>query len=201
MAIHSRPALDPALYPAEMQFESDGSAVSWAAIWAGTAVSIAVTLILLMLGSGFGLAAASPWPGVAPTPTEFTLGAGIWLVVMQWLSSLLGGYIAGRMRTRWASLHGDEVFFRDTAHGLLTWAVATIIVAGVAVISTTLAGTAAYTAVDPNTVDANAPRAAIDAARGVAEKFALFGGISMVVGAFFASLAGVIGGRLRDKHP
>jgi hypothetical protein len=44
----------------------------------------------------------------------------------------LGGYIAGRLRTRWVGTHTHEVFFRDTAHGLITWAVATILVAAVA---------------------------------------------------------------------
>jgi hypothetical protein len=53
----------------------------------------------------------------------------IWLVVVQWLASGLGGYVAGRLRTKWANTHTHEVFFRDTAHGFITWAVATILVA------------------------------------------------------------------------
>jgi hypothetical protein len=48
---------------------------------------------------------------------------------MQWISSALGGYITGRLRTRWVGTHTHEVFFRDTAHGLVTWAVATVLVA------------------------------------------------------------------------
>lgn len=195
MAIHSRPALDPALYPVDVDFGSAGSAVAWSAIWAGTAVAIGITLIMLTLGSGFGLSAASPWPGVGASPTDFTVVAGIWLIVMQWISSLFGGYIAGRMRTRWTSLHTDEVFFRDTAHGLLTWATATIVVAGVALLGTALTSAAVSPA------DAHASREAVDAARGAAARFALFTGIAMVVGAFIASVAAVIGGRLRDKHP
>jgi hypothetical protein len=55
----------------------------------------------------------------------------IWLIVTQWLSAALGGYIAGRLRTRWIGTHTHEVFFRDTAHGLITWAVATLLVVAV----------------------------------------------------------------------
>jgi hypothetical protein len=108
------------------------SAVSWAAILAGAIVGLATTLILVALGGGLGFAAASPWPGAGATATTFAIGAGIWLIVVQWLSSALGGYITGRLRTRWAGVHDHEVVFRDTAHGLLAWAVATIVVVGVA---------------------------------------------------------------------
>ena len=53
----------------------------------------------------------------------------MWLIIVQWLSSGLGGYLAGRLRTKWVGLHTDEVFFRDTAHGFLAWALATVLVA------------------------------------------------------------------------
>ena len=59
-----------------------------------------------------------------------TASTAIWLIVVQWLSALLGGYMAGRLRTKWVNLHTDEVFFRDTAHGFLAWALATLLVAG-----------------------------------------------------------------------
>jgi hypothetical protein len=59
--------------------------------------------------------------------TSFTIGAGIGLIVVQWLSSALGGFVTGRLRTKWTGLHTHEVFFRDTAHGFLSWALATIV--------------------------------------------------------------------------
>jgi hypothetical protein len=139
---HWRSTLDPALYPAAGEVEPGGKAVDWSAIWAGTAAAIAITLLLLALGAGFGLASVSPWPGVGAQASTFSIGAGIWLIVMQWVSSSVGGYLAGRMRSRWHGLHSDETFFRDTAQGLITWSVATMIVAGVAVLMTTLAGLA-----------------------------------------------------------
>src|SRR3978361_1620330 len=104
--------------------ESARSAVAWAAVLAGAVVAIATTLILIALGSGLGFAAASPWPGAAPAAETFAITAGIWLIVTQWLASALGGYMTGRLRTKWTSVHSHEVFFRDTAHGLLSWAVA-----------------------------------------------------------------------------
>jgi len=118
MTIHTYSAPDPVLYPAGSTTEGGGSAVSWSAVTAGTVAAIALTLTLLTLGSAFGLGSVSPWPGVGAKPTEFTIGAGLWLVVTQWLSAALGGYLTGRLRVRWHGLHTDEVMFRDTACGL-----------------------------------------------------------------------------------
>lgn len=122
------------------------SAVSWAAIFAGAVVAIATTLILIALGSGLGFAAASPWPGAGPTITTFAIGVGIWLIVTQWLSSALAGYVTGRLRTKWTGIHTHEVMFRDTAHGLLAWAVSTAIIGGVALAATASATGAAASA-------------------------------------------------------
>ncbi|WP_242662376.1 hypothetical protein [Teichococcus deserti] len=110
-------------------YQSPVSAISWGAILGGAAGAAAVSLILVLLGTGFGLAIASPWSG--PTATAVGVTAAVWLVITQWLSSGIGGYIAGRLRTHWASVHADEVYFRDTAHGFLAWAVATLVTVGV----------------------------------------------------------------------
>ena len=105
------------------------SAASWPAIIAGAFVAAAVTLILLALGSGLGFASISPWPGKGVTATTFAATTAIWLILTQWVSAGLGGYLAGRLRTRWIGTHTHEVFFRDTAQGLITWAVASVFVA------------------------------------------------------------------------
>ena len=107
--------------------ESAVSAISWPAIFGGAVVAASTTLILVLIGSGLGFALVSPWPNAGASATTFTVIAGIWLIVMQWLSSGLGGYITGRLRTKWVRTHTHEVFFRDTAHGLLAWAVASVI--------------------------------------------------------------------------
>jgi hypothetical protein len=106
---------------------TEASAVSWAAIIAGGFVIAAVTMLLLALGSGLSLSSVSPWPGSGVSATTFTVMTAIWLIVVQWLSAGLGGYVTGRLRTAWTGVHTHEVFFRDTAHGLLAWAVASVI--------------------------------------------------------------------------
>jgi hypothetical protein len=107
--------------------ESSVSAISWPAIFGGAIVAASTTLILVLIGSGLGFALVSPWPNARASATTFTVVAGIWLIVVQWLSSGLGGYITGRLRTKWVRIHTHEVFFRDTAHGLLAWGLASVI--------------------------------------------------------------------------
>jgi hypothetical protein len=107
--------------------ESAASAVSWAAIIGGAFIIAVVMMLLLALGSGLSLSSVSPWPGSGVSVTTFTVMTAIWLIVVQWLSAGLGGYVTGRLRTNWTGVHTHEVFFRDTAHGLLAWAVASVI--------------------------------------------------------------------------
>jgi hypothetical protein len=107
--------------------EAAVSAVSWSAIWAGAIAAAATSLLLVILGTGLGVASLSPWRGDGPSATTFSVLTAIWLIVVQWIASGLGGYLAGRTRTKWAGIHTDEVAFRDTMHGLATWALATLI--------------------------------------------------------------------------
>ncbi len=111
--------------------ESDVSAVSWSAIIAGGAASAALTLMLLAMGTGLGFAVVSPWPGSGISAASFGLGAGLYLIVVAMLASSVGGYLAGRLRTKWSGVESDEVYFRDTAHGFLSWAFATVLGVGV----------------------------------------------------------------------
>ena len=103
------------------------SAVSWSAIFAGASVAAAVSLVLLTLAIGFGMLTVGSWPYVSGA--RVAAEAAIALIVMQWVSAALGGYITGRLRTRWTGLHTHEVFFRDTAHGFIAWSVATLVAA------------------------------------------------------------------------
>jgi hypothetical protein len=256
------------------------STVSWAAIVAGAVVAAATSVLLLALGSGFGLASVSPWAGGA-SPLTFTVMTAIWLIVMQWIASGLGGYLTGRLRTRWIGTHEHEVFFRDTAHGFLSWALATVLTAALfssAAIMATGAGVhaaapeavsqqalaydtdqlfrSAHPAGTPSAVDSRAeaqrilaagvangavpandrawldqlivaqagvPQAeadqrvgtvvdreqaavvqakqAADTARKAAAAFAIFTGLSMLIGALIACVAAALGGQQRDEHP
>jgi hypothetical protein len=119
----------PLVGSANIGNESSKSAVSWAAIIAGAVAATSASLLLLALGSGLGLISASPWPGVGASAGAVTALAAAWFVAVQWIASGLGGYLTGRLRTRWVGTHDHEVFFRDTAHGFVTWALATIVLA------------------------------------------------------------------------
>jgi hypothetical protein len=101
--------------------------VSWASIAAGAIVAAAVSLALLALGAGLGLSSISPWSNSGVSATTFKVGAGIYLVLVAVMSSAIGGYLAARLRSRWNGIHTNEAFFRDTAHGLIAWAFATVI--------------------------------------------------------------------------
>lgn len=122
--------------------ESSKSAVSWAAIAAGGVAACAFSLFLAELVAGLGLVSVSPWAGQGVSSTTLSLAGGIGLILMAVMASALGGYIAGRLRTKWVGIHVDETYFRDTAHGLLAWAFATVLTASVltAVTTTILSG-------------------------------------------------------------
>jgi len=102
-------------------------AIAWSAVIAGAAVSAALTLVLLALGAGLGFSVTNPWGGAsAPATTKAATVAGIYLAATAVLASAVGGYIAGRLRPLWPGVHHHEAFFRDTAHGVAAWAVATL---------------------------------------------------------------------------
>ena len=111
--------------------DSASSAVRWAPVFAGATGATAITLLLTILGTGLGLTMISPFASESYSSGTVAISAAIWLIVIQWLSAGFGGYLTGRLRTRWASVHEDETFFRDTAHGFLSWAVGTVFVASV----------------------------------------------------------------------
>lgn len=274
--------------------ESSASGVNWASIIAGALAAAGVTLILTLLGSGLGLTMVSPWSSQSAAVTTVSISAAVWLIIVQWLSAGIGGYLTGRLRTKWVSVHTDEVYFRDTAHGLLTWALATLVVVGllgsvlssvvgagvqaastvtsgvataavskagdsvggssyfvdsllrpadprklpananvndtsVAQVSTILANGAVSGSISPddqayltqlvaaktglsdadaktrvdtvlkNVEDAKAKaQQAAEAARKAGAKLALFGTLSLLIGAFIAAVAAVLGGRERD---
>jgi hypothetical protein len=113
--------------PEPMQVQA--SAVSWGAIGAGATATAALALILLMLGTGLELSSVSPWAYNGVSATTFGVSTILWVTFTQLVASGMGGYLAGRLRTKWVSVHTDEVYFRDTAHGFLAWAVASLMTA------------------------------------------------------------------------
>ena len=183
----------------ERSVESSASAVEWGAIFAGGIAAMGVTLILLTLGPGLGLTAVSPWSFRNPSPAGFGTAAAIWLVITQWLSSAFGGYLTGRLRKKWVGIRTDEVLFRDTAHGLLAWALATLIMAALVTLGSATAADVAATAADSITTTGPATAETAEQTRKVAVAFAFTTSLSLLVGAFVAAVAGALGGYHRDE--
>jgi len=133
MAIYRDPgdniaAVDPGLRGVGLPYEPPAttSGVSWGAILAGAAGAASLSLILLLLGTGLGLSSVSPWVSQGASATTIGVATIVWITFTQIAASGMGGYLAGRLRTKWAGVHTDEVYFRDTAHGFLAWGVATL---------------------------------------------------------------------------
>lgn len=159
---HTLPHTSPQLsqeWHTPTQVHPQPGAVSWGAILAGAAAAAALSLILLVLGVGLGLSSVSPWANSGASATAFGVSTILWITLTQLAASGMGGYLAGRLRTKWASVQSDEVYFRDTAHGFLAWAVASLataallssaigsIVSGTAQAGASVAGGVASTAV------------------------------------------------------
>jgi hypothetical protein len=185
------------------------SAVSWGAVLAGAVAALALSFVLVALAGGFALELPAPWPGGPGPATHFTPMLGAWLMVVQVLSSALGGYLAGRLRTKWVGVHGHETHFRDTAHGLVTWAVSTV--AGVVLVVTVLAPAAARAeaaeAAAAAYADPAASLAPLDPAvasvrlarkANLEAQASFFMGVGLLLGAFTASVAAAVGGQRRD---
>jgi hypothetical protein len=101
--------------------------VSWPAVAAGAVASLALTLLLLSFGAGMGFAIVSPWGNSGVSAATFEIGTGLFFIVMAMISSSLGGYLAGRLRAKWVGVRDAEVLFRDSAHGFLAWAFASVL--------------------------------------------------------------------------
>lgn len=178
-------ALSPDLVAVDIG-EENQSAVSWDAVLAGAVATIALLFVLLSLGAGFGLKLSPRWPA-GLTASDFTPTLGAAFIACQVVASMLGGYVAGRMRTKWLNVHDHEVHFRDTAHGLLAWAASVV---GLLVLGA-LAAPAAAPPVDLT------PAEVVRAGQ-IGAQLSLFLGIGALTSAFAASVAAAIGGMRRD---
>ncbi len=165
--------------------EETHAPISWSAILAGAAASLAACVVVASVASGIGLKTAGVWGASGLTPAVFTPVAGAGLVLAQVLCFALGGYLAGRLRVKWAHVHTHEVFFRDTAHGLIAWAVATIAAAALAASWSGAAPTGPGTPMLPHEAD-------------IASEIAYFEAFALALGAFVSAVAAALGGLRRD---
>jgi hypothetical protein len=176
------------LAPAEGAPDEHQSAVSWDAILAGAAATIATLFVLISLGAGFGLKMSPRWPA-GLSADDFTPTIGAVFVACQVLASMLGGYLAGRLRTKWLHVHDHETHFRDTAHGLLAWAASIL---GLLVL-------AALTATPQAAPLADLTPAQLTRTAQIGAQISLFLGIGALTSAFSASVAATVGGLRRDE--
>jgi hypothetical protein len=161
------------------------SAFAWSVVIAGALAAWAVAFIFISPGSGIGLAISTPYLG--PSATAMTIGGAIWPVFAETAGFTVGGYLAARLRIR-DHVPGPETKFRDAAHGFMTWVI------GVALMS------AAVLALGALTTHAGAPTAeARDAARKAAAYASFWSFMALLFGAAAATLAGILGGELRDE--
>lgn len=172
--------------------------LSWAAIWAGTVVAIAVSIVLTLAGAGLGFSLSLSGVATRGSLAGFTPEVGAGAMAIQVISAAIGGYLAGRLRGIWLGVHDDEAHFRDTAHGLIAWALATLIVVVVGTLvlgpyADALAAQAAAAAPAPPTPE-EAQRAA-----NIAAQSSLFMAVGLLLGGFTAAVAGRIGG-LHNEH-
>jgi hypothetical protein len=104
------------------------SYVEWRPVIAGAFVASALAFVLLAFQAAIGMATASPAPTWRDASIALWVLSGIYAILVALLSFGLGGYITGRMRTPLTGRHTtDAVEFRDGVHGVLSWALATLI--------------------------------------------------------------------------
>lgn len=167
--------------------------ISWAAIWAGASVAVAISLLLSLAAAGLGYVVGFPGLPLRASLSAFTPAIGAGAIAVQVLSGAFGGYVAGRLRTIWVGVHDDESHFRDTAHGLIAWAVATL--AGVLLAALVLAPYGEQLAAAATAVSVVPPTPA-ESARlaNIAAQSSLFMAVGMLLSAFVAAVAARLGG-------
>lgn len=170
------------------------SYVEWSAVLAGATLACAVSLVLLQFGNALGLSIARFQHDDSITSAKL-LTVGLWLLWVQLMASMSGGYLAGRMRAPWAQASEHESEMRDGAHGLLVWATSTLVAVSAATLVAFLGVIAAQYSADNTEIQVSA-----DMLRrtGVITGFGLVA--SSLVSAVAAWAMGVLGGDHRDSN-
>ena len=197
--------IDPVVPPpvtARAVAAPEASAVSWAAVFAGVFAALATAFVLGELAAGFGYATPSPWLATHAGIAGFTPLVGAGMVLVEVLALGLGGYLAGRLRTRWDGVHTDEVHFRDTAHGLIVWAVTVVVgVALAALVTGPYAEhlSAAEIIAASSSISPAAAAAQVDRLAHLQAQAAFFMALGLILSAFVAAVAAAVGGARREE--
>ncbi|KJB90546.1 hypothetical protein [Skermanella aerolata] len=88
---------------------------------AGAIVSLVTHLILNMIGIGIGASTLDVAAADNPAASTFSIGAAIWWTVSGIVAAFVGGYSAGR-------LSGKPKDSTASWHGLVTWALTTLMI-------------------------------------------------------------------------
>lgn len=169
-----------------IQTRGPRTAFSWSVVIAGALAAWAVAFIFISLGTGIGLAVSTPYSG--PSTSAMTIGGALWLIIAETIAFTTGGYLAARLRIR-DHIPGPETKFRDAAHGFMAWVV------GVGLMIAVLLATAVFSA----HATANAAAALTDEARKAMAYTSFWSFLALLFGAVAATLAGILGGELRDE--
>jgi hypothetical protein len=108
---------------------AEGTAVSlhWTPVVAGALAAAALAFVLQSFAIALGLSVSSSSPSWRDSSTALVLLSGLYLLLVAFVSYGLGGYLAARLRARFAEAPVEAVEFRDGVHGLIVWALATLL--------------------------------------------------------------------------
>ncbi len=175
------------------------SYTDWCAIMAGTVLAIAISLVLLNFGSVVGLADTFDMTASDITAVKI-FSVGIWLLWIQMIASLAGGYMAGRLRTLAGGASAHEREMRDGMHGLLVWASGTVLVAIGAAIVAAFSAIAAGVTGNAGEAEATLTEAAMRVSENTAIIFAFGAAASSLVAGVVSWWAATVGGDHRDNN-
>jgi len=178
---------DTTIVAGNVQAPAVRSAFTWSTVIAGALAAWAVAFIFISLGGGIGLAISSPYS--SPSATTMSIGGAIWLIFSETCAYAVGGYLAARLRIR-DHIPGPETKFRDAAHGFMAWVI------GVGILTAAVLFAAAF---GPHTGTGGAAVVDTDAVRKAASFVSFWSFMALLFGAVAATLAGILGGDLRDE--
>ncbi len=107
--------------------DATGLGLDWTPVVAGTFAAAALAFVLHSFAIALGLSMSSTAPTWRDTSAVLVLLSGLYILLVALVSYGFGGYVAARLRARMAGPPAEEVEFRDGMHGLIVWALATLL--------------------------------------------------------------------------
>lgn len=169
------------------------SYVEWSSVIAGTVLALAISLIFVQFGGMLGLQVFEPHQSGEAT-RWMVITVAVWLFWVQLISSLAGGYAAGRLRGT-LDLTESESEVRDGAHGLLVWALGTVI----AVVAASVASFWASVGGDISPAAERHQEIAENLTKNTAIIFGFAAAAGSLVSGAAACWTGIIGGKHRNE--